>query len=231
VNWWRRERAVPDARGADSGEFHSRALGVLTHALKEPRKHQVLDLGGPTGANVSFFELVSCRLHFAGLDELVTDAHAAGRGFPLALSSAELEGLFAFDDELRFDVVLGWDLFNYLDESALDRAFERIRRHCQANSLLFFLIATTAQMPALPTRYGMSRDGRLHWARGTSAVVEAPRYTPRDLARRMTGFEVLHMSLLQDGVQEYACRFQYADAGAVQAVADPSRVFTRGRLA
>jgi len=201
-----REEEVP----ADV-EINSPSVGILSKRFPGPGKSQVLDLGAPLEANVEFFSTGACRIHIEDLYRffIVPENGAAHVGEdeddPLA---ARLIRALSFDDNARFDLVLAWDLFSYMEPRSIELLMSRVARSCRAGALLFLANSTSTKIPKVPARIAMSRLGRTRYQNFLSqGTVSNPRYSPIALEGMMPGFRLLHSFLLGENMQEYLFSF------------------------
>lgn len=197
-------------------EFSSPSVEILHKRLLEPGKHQVLDLGAPTAANVAFLNQVPCRLYledfyrFLLMDRQARRAAQDADEAPESIG-AELERSLAYPRNVRFDLVFGWDLFCYLEKPTFEALMTRIARSCRSSCLLYMVGSTLARIPAAPARITIEAGGRVRYrsldAAAGGASTSNPRYSPLALERMMPGFRLLHSFLLDEGIQEYLFSF------------------------
>lgn len=102
----------------------SQLLSGLLQALKEERHLSVLHIGPVQPETVAFFSAFPCRLYF---NDLFAE-------LPLSRSDDEdnslqqrVRELLWYADDVRFDICLFWDIFNYLDEAAVTAVVDVLR--------------------------------------------------------------------------------------------------------
>ena len=191
-------------------EINSPSVGILSKRFPGPGKCQVLDLGAPVESNVEFFATGPCRIHIEDLYRffIAPEKGAANVDDETDSMSAGLARALDFDDRARFDLVLAWDLFSYMEPRAIELLMSRVARSCRAGALLFLANSTAASIPAVPARIAMSRLGRMRYQnRVTDARVSNPRYSPIALEGMMPGFRLLHSFLLGENMQEFLFSF------------------------
>jgi hypothetical protein len=118
-----------------------------------------------------------------------------------------LSGVLGFDEETRFDLLLAWDLFNYLELSDLESLMRRLSRWCNPGALLFALISSQPVIPAEPTVFRILDAERMVYEPRSPETRRGPRHNPRDVLKAMMGFEVSSSFLLRNGIQEYVFIF------------------------
>src|SRR5690606_3573877 len=96
--------------------------------LKLSKRNNILDLGSSSAASFQFFSRLSCHIHFEGVDSFLADcgeAWASGE----ALRESLDDYLSEFADGKKFDIILTWDIFNYLDRETLQWLVARLNQH------------------------------------------------------------------------------------------------------
>ena len=201
MSWFsrsRRESAPAVAQAETSPEvYKSLGLSALLESMR--RKGQglrILDLGSAVGGNVEFLSQIGCKLH---IGDLYASRSTAVEGEELGQEF--FEQLFPADT--RLDVVLAWDLFNYLQRKEMARLGLLLRRHCRPGALIFALMWIQKQIPAQPIRFRMQENGQLIYERRTALERPGPRYAPAEISSMLKGFGVDRSFLLRHGVQEY----------------------------
>lgn len=204
-------QAVTDSPFAGALEFKSPSVAILQKHLLGAGKHQVLDLGAPTAANVAFLNQAPCRLYLEDFYRFLMMDRRGRRtleGEEPESAAAELERSLAYPRNVRFDLVFGWDVFCYLERSTFEALMGRVARSCRSSCLLYLVGATPARIPAIPARITIEAGGRVRYLPlGNGKSRGNPRYTPLALERMMPGFRLLHSFLLDEGIQEYLFSF------------------------
>ena len=179
----------------------SLALAALCQRLRHDRKYHILDLGAALGANIAFFSQFRCKLYIEDFYQSVVEARAAETE---ATSPEQLyQKLLPYAEDIRFDVILCWDLFNYLPRQELQMLLKHLAQHCQRGTLLFSLIATQRQIPAQPTLFKIMDDENLIYEMDSSDLRPSIEYKPRDLKLLMQGFQAANTFQLRSGMQEF----------------------------
>ena len=192
-----RPQAEPEALNAPL--FHS-----LLQRLEGGKRWIVLDLGSARSDTIRTFSRFRCRLDVVDLaDELdslreVTDPRALRQRIEAALPRRGTEAT---------DIVLCWDLINYLSQPALTAVMESIAMRCRSGALAHGLVYySTRTMPARPGCFVPVDDQRLANMAQPGPERPAPRYSPEDLARCMPRYTVERGCLLRNGMQEFLFR-------------------------
>lgn len=178
----------------------SLALVALLDEIRK-RKMTVLDLGSTVGSNVEFLSQFGCKLFiedlYSALSSRITGGEddLAGPGF--------FADFLNLPEDTRFDVILAWDRFNYLQRKELANFSEQLRRYSRPGTLIFALISYHKTMPAQPYRFKIKDEQHLVYDRQTPSDRPSPRYAPAEITSLLKGFRVDRSFLLQHGIQEY----------------------------
>lgn len=176
----------------------------LVERMDEGGRWVVLDLGPAQKDIVALFNRFRCRLDIADLAEVLDELNAETETPPL---SERAEAVLPAPRDESTDIVLCWDLMNYLRRPALTALMERIAARARPGTLVHAFIAYSApRMPVRPDRYVPLDNLRLMNVATTDEQRDAPRYSPEDLALCMEGYEMERAVLLRNGMQEFLYR-------------------------
>jgi hypothetical protein len=176
----------------------------LIQRLRSGGRWVVLDLGAAHSATIRAFGEFRCRLEIVeladGLDSL------NGEIDPRRIRQRADALLPARGREL-VDVVLCWDLINYLNQPALTAVMECIALRCKRGALAHGLVYyTNKMMPERPSTFLPLDEQRIVQHIPPGRERPAPRYSPEDLARCMPRYSVERGRLLRNGMQEFLFR-------------------------
>ena len=172
--------------------------------LDTRRRSVVLDLGAAHRQTVSFFSHYRCRLDVADLDEGLAELNAVSDPRRLA---DKAEALLPRCHGQSTDIVLCWDVLNYLERPALKAVMSRVAARARTGTLVHALIVySDSYMPARPGNYIPLDDCDLFDLSAYHDEREAPRYTPEDLKRCLKDFVMDRAALLTNGMQEFLFR-------------------------
>ena len=180
--------------------YRSPTFRTLVSRLAGDEAHNILDLQQAVGANVEFFSRFSCRLQI--VDLLAALAADDARRLLLEDAGAAFRRVLP-DPTEPWDVVLAWEVFNYLDQEQFRRLVERLGSLCSADALILAFIATGKEIPLQPPVFRIVDGQTLHWAPRGTASRAGPRFPPALVERLTHGFAVVHSVLMRQGVQEY----------------------------
>lgn len=176
----------------------------LIQRMHDDARRVVLDLGPARPETVAMFGQCRCRLEIADLAEGLDALNAIADPDEL---QAECAALLPPRRAESTDVVLCWDLLNYLERPALRALMDQISHRLAPDALAHALIVyATPRMPARPARIAPDAELRLHVSPAGAGEKPAPRYSPDELSRLMPGYAVERAMLLKNGMQEFLFR-------------------------
>jgi hypothetical protein len=152
---------------------------------------RVLDLGSSVGSNVEYLARLADHVR-------IVDLMGAG---------GSIEG--PTDDRLTlpeswgaYDLVLAWDVFNYLDADAIRRVVAGLEKLCEPGAGLFAIISTSEQMSARPMVYRIIDNERLEYRALTPDRCPGAGLTAAAMDRFLGGFKVERSFVMRHGVLE-----------------------------
>ena len=188
--------------GKDGQTHHSLAL---KHALRRFRAlggSRVLDLGPAIGRNVQFLSGFISKLYIADLYGTIWKQ--AGKS---GMDGVKLDRILSRDlpptTQSPIDLIMVWDLLNYLDREQVTTLGRHLAGLCRRDSLVLALLSTQPTIPELPGRYLMLDPETLRYENTSKRERRAPGYKEPDLEKLMPAFEVETSYLLRSGIQEY----------------------------
>ena len=149
------EPTLPEA------EIHSSVgFNIAYNQIRGRRKLSVLDLGSAYAWNLEFLSQCVRSLHIE-IEDLYETLSSFDFFDPREPRSydAVYRYLFPYGVDTRFDLILGWDLFNYLEELELAGLIKHLDRFCYPGTLLFSMISTNRYIPERPIRFPDRRFG------------------------------------------------------------------------
>lgn len=177
---------------------------AMLQSLDDEHRCVVLDLGPARRQTVSLFNHYRCRLDIVDLAEDLDDIN---RESEESERRTRAESLVTPRHEEPIDLVLCWDLLNYLKRPALKTFMSciaaRARPGAQVHALMSY---STPKMSAVPCHYIPTDDLCIRVVPATAEQRDAPRYTPEDLALCMPAYRMDRAMLLRNGMQEFLFR-------------------------
>lgn len=122
-------------------QHRSPSLTVIFNVLKLGQKVHILDLGSCDSVNYTFFYPFTRRVQYANLDEILGhDTQVSNEKF-----NHYMECFFSsLNASRKFDVILGWDLLNFMSLEQVVIFFDALKNFVDADALIYFLLYTGA---------------------------------------------------------------------------------------
>jgi hypothetical protein len=203
------------AAGVPSGgeQFRAPLFWNIAERLREGGRWVVLDLGPPRSGNVEFFSRFRSRLTIANVGAGLGDLNAAADA---SEAKQVVEALLPAHGPDPIDLVLCWDVLNFLKPPALSALMAQIATGLRRGASVHALMAYAAtQMPAEPGSYAIRGEGELASSFAGEGTQNAPGYSTYHLLKMMPNFQVEKSVLLRQGLQEYFFRYWPPVATAV----------------
>jgi len=183
---------------------HAPLFKALIERIDVARRVIVLDLGAAHSRTLELFGRFRCRIE-------IVDARSDIESLNGVVEPPDLEAavsaLLPQAGAEPLDVVLCWDLLNYLDRRALAALMAAVAARTRPGGFAHALIVyLETRMPSQPGDYVSLEDFRLQNLGPTPAERTAPRYSPEDLKLCMPGFAIDRGRLLGNGMQEFLFR-------------------------
>ena len=182
--------------------YQSPALNLLHHQLRHNRKYHILDLAPACGTNVDFFSQFACKIYIEDLHRTLTsfDFLSPEDGFSY---EKVFEYLLPYWKNTQFDVIMVWDLFNYLEIEEFEHLVQHLAQFCRTGTLLFALISTRKYISERPTSFKIIDHNHLLYENNSTVLRRCPKYQQSDLTQVMPNFEIGNSFLLRNGFKEY----------------------------
>lgn len=188
-----------ESEGRESETFGSPGLEEALRGFSDARRVRVLDLGSAVAANV---EYLSSRVSYLQIVDAIDRGDGDSGG---AAAMCRLDVLEALIDERLpgFNLILLWDVLNYLTPEQAERMMSAIARLCSPYARLHAIVFATDTMTELPNRYRIVDGSHLVYEPTTTEVRGAPDLPPAAVEKMLRGFEIEHSFVLRHGVHEY----------------------------
>ena len=191
---------------AGSVVHSSLGLQSLCNVIRDRGACDILELGPVRSGNIEFWAGFSPTIFVADLRS----------SLPLPVSWSE-EGEFIEPDwkniinlpeGRRYNVILAWDLFNYMEIPAVSSLVRYLHRYCGPEALLFALIFDQRQMPEEITVYRIVDESHLAYECIGTAMRPCLRHQPHALSGVMSNFRTFESYRLRNGMVEYVYAYE-----------------------
>lgn len=182
----------------------SQLLSSVLQPLDPEERVTILDLGAALPETLAFYSEFRVKLYFADLFvDLPLTVAEEGPGY-----REQFAALLQLPADVRFDVCLFWDLFNFLDDAAIRALLAVLRPHLHPGTRVHAFGARNRKVRAGGERYGICARDSLsvrYRTRALSGYRPLPQSTLQDL---MADFQFERSVLLADGRLELLMRFR-----------------------
>ncbi len=190
-------------------QHRSPALTAIYNELASKNQvKRILDLGQMRADNFNFFSQLKCNIHVENLNDFVTsDAYQNDN----ELTNQLKKYLISQIGKQKFDLILAWDLFNYLPIESLKAFLEFMQPHCAENCMLHLLSYTQKNIPVSPRGFKIIDQYFIELDEPESTIRQKPTIATYNLLKHAPGY-VMQESLLNKegmhpGLAEYLLRF------------------------
>lgn len=202
-----RPRKDVDEQKSDEQVINSPLFKSLIDYVQTAGRCSVLDLGPAFGTNVTFFGELRCKLQIADCGVALVDLNAREE-IGLEMYAAELQRLLPIEGMGNFDVILTWDLLNYLNKTLYAALMTHLSPSVSGDTWLHGYISSRREMSASPQHYRLDHEGHVVIMDAGIATQPSPCYPQQMLRTLMPRFGVSRATLLQNGMQEYLFKGQ-----------------------
>lgn len=233
MTWLRRAEAATapaappgsaDAAAPEPQEVEHTAPGLKQALERVPRPGaSVLDLGPALASNVDFFNRLGARLRIADLERSLREQDLWLPTAKLAAWERAAAPLLAAGDGERYDLVLTWDLPNYLGRERWTAVARRLVERLAPGGMLHLLARTGKLMPATPSHFRWVTSDKIREAPRDAATATPPRFSHGEIERLHQGLAAARSFLDKHGLQEFV--LEHADELKLppRAVAQPRK--------
>ena len=186
--------------GNEATVHSSPGLQSLCQRFQDMTTLDILELGPARGRNIEFWSRFSSSI-------FVADLRAS---LPLPLQEEEEEyvqpewpAILDLPAGRYFDLILTWDLLNYIEAAALPGFIDYLSRYCKPGTILFTTIIDQPRMPEDSHVFRIIDEDHLDYETVSSALRSCPRLQPRVLENTMRGFRTSDSYRLRHRIIEY----------------------------
>jgi len=184
--------------------FNSPILIDLLKSLSQEAHHEILDICPANQGVIDAFSSYHCKLYLPGcvkaLCEMISDdddtENKLYRVFTKNIG-------FTKKQRASLNVILLWDLPNYLDKQVMIGLIKYLSHHMHERIKLHFYIHSQQQMPASPGSYTILPEGKVWLENSNDTMMKSPLYFQEALLTLFHPFKVKRSMLLSSGLKEY----------------------------
>lgn len=192
-----------DASPEAPAKVDHRAPGLRT-ALERLRRPgaSILDLGPPLAQNVSFFNRLGARVRILDLEATLVEERLWVAPAKLDHWEARVPAVLDLDPEARFDLVLAWDLMNYLGRERWPTVAKELVARVAPGGMVHLLARTGKEMPDRPSHFRWIDSDQIREEPRATATRQAPRLSHGEIEKLNPGLAAAKSFLDKTGLQE-----------------------------
>lgn len=202
-------RASQPTRPATTMERPSTQSSIALEALLDyldeaPRR--LLDLGPPVADNLACYARFGAKISIADFYRFFVSRRA--ESLEGGVGSRLCRTLLPRDGTNGFDVVLFWELLDYLSPDENTWLLHSLRELCNPGALLYALVASEGKLSLRPPVYTIEDERTLRCDAPAPVRRPAPGYSEHALLRFMPQLEVERRYQLRNQRVEYLLRYR-----------------------
>ena len=190
-------------KGRDAAQQVSCKLFAGCVASFTEGKHYILDLGPPTGGTVSFFSQFSSCLTCWDISEQLGNTGFSSIQDESDTSFARLASLFDIPAKHAFDLVLSWELFNYIDVPALEQLVPLLAAMIRKGGVIHGISSAGKILPPVPSAYEILSASSLYRQSVSEQGLLSGQLYQNRIQKIFSGFRLNRTILLRNGLYEY----------------------------
>lgn len=184
----------------------SLGLKALCERLDGTVSRDILELGPVRNVNIGFWSRFGPSMYIADLRSSLPLPGLTSEDSDFV--APDWDSLLGLPEGRSYDVVLAWDLFNYMELPALSSFIAYLKKFCRPGTVVFSLIFDQKEMPDQITLYGIADESHLNYEYAGMQMRTCPRHQPRTMAGVMSRFRTLESFRLKNGVVEYLFEYE-----------------------
>lgn len=182
-------------------EYQSRALPLISKLLTQREKAVVVDLGPASGSKVDFLSAFRCKVFIENFhDSLVSYREESSDG---SNADSLFHELLFFQHRSLVDIVLCWDLLNYLSPEEFGEFLRRLSLRISPGAVVLTHLASSDMLSETPGCYSIVDGIRIGVEYpANSRISQCVRFSHLDFCRALPGATLECSVLLTNGLKE-----------------------------
>ena len=181
-----------------TGRHRSPGMTAIYNAVKNNARNQVLDLGACIAGNLEFFSNLGCHFHFENLTELLTERLLRQADNNTDWLDWVLKSL---KPHQRFDIILVWDLFNFLSLEEQAAIYTKLETFIKPNSLFYLMNYVGAQRPSAPSTFKIESQYNIEVINDSIPCKNQNRTSTMELLKSLPKLQMLRSYINIEGMQ------------------------------
>jgi len=202
-------RTLKQSAGQESTyRIRSPLLFGILQAIDPDTRISVLDLNQANSSLVDYFSHFRCKLLLPGSQHALQALEIEEEDDENSLRFKTEQCLVLPQDAGFVDLVLLWDLPNYLDKRLLQSVMAALTQYTDRNTILHTYVHTHQTMPGTPANFHFTAEHQIQVDMTAAWTVTSPAYHQALLNKVLFPFQVDRGMLLANGLQEYILRYK-----------------------
>ncbi|WP_096084644.1 hypothetical protein [Agaribacterium haliotis] len=175
----------------------SPGLTAIYNAVKASKKNRILDLGPCIARHLSFYSQLGASFHFDDFGEQLTQGLQQGELDEQALRDAFVQ---VKNQKQAFDIVLCWDLFNFLPLDLTVALLESLKDKIKKNTLFHIVSYVGSSVPVAPCTYVIDDQYSLTIQLNSARDKPRHRLTTSQILKALPDFFMLRSFVNSEGM-------------------------------
>ena len=168
---------------------------------------QLLDIAPANAHLLEYFQGIHCKLYLPGCTPALFEMSSTGWDTLNGCETFLQQQLgFKQGDKARLDLILLWDLPNYLPPDLLTDLIQYLLPFSHRQTRIHTYIYTRETMPQHPAHFCFEPQNKIRMQQAPEPRCTCPMYYKEMLQRLMVPFVIERGILLSNGMQEYLLR-------------------------
>lgn len=186
----------------------SPSLTAIYNEIKRSHRNRLLDLGSMSEGCFRVFSELSCKIQVEDLSSSIRE-YIDGGGSPSDFKVEQV--LSACQQDEKFDVILAWDVFNFLALAEIEKLFSLLSPYCKPNTLIYMLRYVGNKIPLKPREFFVKDKYLIELSETLTIDRETKSYSTLEYLKAMPGCfmqdtEMDQMGMLP-GITEHVLRY------------------------
>jgi len=179
-------------------------LFSLLKPKQDEQRLEILDIGAARNNSIEYLSQIYCKVF---ISDCMSELCAMNNSLiekPQKLNRALISALHLYKNKpADLDVILMWDIINYLDTSILSSMINYLLPHTNNTTQLHAYIHTSRLMPETHGKHEIISDQKIRSDNDSAITRDCPMYYQDALNKHLHPFKVKRSILHANGMQEY----------------------------
>lgn len=165
-------------------------------------KPKILDLGQAQPDSFNFYSEQAGYLTIADCINPLTNLQWPDENSPNQILAENLEKIIPTTNT-QYDLILGWDSFNFIHPKILPYVHNHLLNFCTNKTLIHGFLFTSENQPKHPSTFKILGSDKIQHSVTTDEVLQHTPLTPLAINKYMPNFKYARSVLMRSGLQEF----------------------------